>query len=181
MTDHRINLTLYRLPEILEGTGLGELVDALTAEGKQAPATPPLPSDAANFFLYAAPGAATGSRPALSSILEAQAARASRSNLAHVELLGRCALLEGRGLAHAGPAFLGYLPVDPDGGSYSFDAAAGIARSTSHGTRWVPPAPPGPLPASSPLSDLLERLKTISAALRFTEDGLETTVRIRRE
>jgi len=32
VTDHRINLTLHRLPEILEGTGLGELVDALIAE-----------------------------------------------------------------------------------------------------------------------------------------------------
>jgi len=32
VTDHRINLTLHRLPEILEGPGLGELVDALTAE-----------------------------------------------------------------------------------------------------------------------------------------------------
>ena len=32
MTDHRINLTLHRLPEVLEGVGLGELVDALIAE-----------------------------------------------------------------------------------------------------------------------------------------------------
>ena len=32
VTDHRINLTLHRLPEILEGPGLGELVDALLAE-----------------------------------------------------------------------------------------------------------------------------------------------------
>jgi peptide chain release factor 1 len=32
VTDHRINLTLHRLPEILEGPGLGELVDALIAE-----------------------------------------------------------------------------------------------------------------------------------------------------
>ncbi|PKB19274.1 peptide chain release factor 1 (bRF-1) [Novosphingobium kunmingense] len=32
VTDHRINLTLHRLPEVLEGPGLGELVDALTAE-----------------------------------------------------------------------------------------------------------------------------------------------------
>ncbi|MET0180739.1 MAG: peptide chain release factor 1 [Novosphingobium sp.] len=32
VTDHRINLTLHRLPEILEGTGLGELIDALAAE-----------------------------------------------------------------------------------------------------------------------------------------------------
>jgi peptide chain release factor 1 len=32
VTDHRINLTLHRLPEILEGPGLGELVGALTSE-----------------------------------------------------------------------------------------------------------------------------------------------------
>ncbi|NTZ43713.1 peptide chain release factor 1 [Altererythrobacter sp. SALINAS58] len=32
VTDHRIGLTLHKLPEILEGNGLAELVDALTAE-----------------------------------------------------------------------------------------------------------------------------------------------------
>ena len=32
VTDHRINLTLHKLDEILEGPGLGELVDALVAE-----------------------------------------------------------------------------------------------------------------------------------------------------
>ena len=32
VTDHRIGLTLHKLPEILAGTGLGELVDALIAE-----------------------------------------------------------------------------------------------------------------------------------------------------
>ncbi|MES2303532.1 MAG: peptide chain release factor 1 [Pseudomonadota bacterium] len=32
VTDHRINLTLHRLPEVLEGTGLGEMIDALIAE-----------------------------------------------------------------------------------------------------------------------------------------------------
>ena len=31
MTDHRIGLTLYRLPEILEGD-LDEIIDALLAE-----------------------------------------------------------------------------------------------------------------------------------------------------
>ncbi len=36
VTDHRINLTLHRLPEILEGTGLGELIDALIAEDQAA-------------------------------------------------------------------------------------------------------------------------------------------------
>jgi peptide chain release factor 1 len=32
VTDHRINLTLHRLPEILEGPGLAEVVSALTAQ-----------------------------------------------------------------------------------------------------------------------------------------------------
>ena len=32
VTDHRINLTLHRLPEILEGPGLNEMIDALIAE-----------------------------------------------------------------------------------------------------------------------------------------------------
>jgi peptide chain release factor 1 len=32
VTDHRIGLTLHKLPELLAGTGLGELIDALTAE-----------------------------------------------------------------------------------------------------------------------------------------------------
>ncbi|MEQ7874147.1 peptide chain release factor 1 [Sphingomonas sp. ASV193] len=32
VTDHRINLTLHKLDAVLDGTGLGELVDALVAE-----------------------------------------------------------------------------------------------------------------------------------------------------
>ena len=32
VTDHRINLTLHRLPEILDGTALDEVIDALIAE-----------------------------------------------------------------------------------------------------------------------------------------------------
>ncbi|WP_114521389.1 peptide chain release factor 1 [Altererythrobacter sp. ZODW24] len=32
VTDHRIGLTLHKLPEVLAGTGLGEMIDALIAE-----------------------------------------------------------------------------------------------------------------------------------------------------
>jgi peptide chain release factor 1 len=31
VTDHRINLTLYKLPQVMEGEGLGEIIDALVA------------------------------------------------------------------------------------------------------------------------------------------------------
>jgi peptide chain release factor 1 len=36
VTDHRINLTLYKLPQVLEGIALDEIVDALTAEHQAA-------------------------------------------------------------------------------------------------------------------------------------------------
>jgi peptide chain release factor 1 len=32
VSDHRINLTLYKLPQIMEGEALGEVVDALVTE-----------------------------------------------------------------------------------------------------------------------------------------------------
>jgi peptide chain release factor 1 len=36
VTDHRINLTLYKLPQVMEGEALGDLVDALVAEHQAA-------------------------------------------------------------------------------------------------------------------------------------------------
>ena len=32
VTDHRINLTLYKIEDVMEGDGLDELIDALTAD-----------------------------------------------------------------------------------------------------------------------------------------------------
>jgi peptide chain release factor 1 len=36
VTDHRINLTLYKLPQVIEGTALGEIIDALVTEHQAA-------------------------------------------------------------------------------------------------------------------------------------------------
>ena len=36
VTDHRINLTLYKLPQVIAGESLHELVDALTTEHQAA-------------------------------------------------------------------------------------------------------------------------------------------------
>ena len=36
VTDHRINLTLYKLPQVLEGEALGEFIDALVAHNQAA-------------------------------------------------------------------------------------------------------------------------------------------------
>ena len=32
MTDHRINMTLYHLPQIMQGEGLDEIIDGLITE-----------------------------------------------------------------------------------------------------------------------------------------------------
>jgi peptide chain release factor 1 len=40
VSEHRINLTLYKLPQILEGEALGEIVDALVAENQAAQLAP---------------------------------------------------------------------------------------------------------------------------------------------
>jgi peptide chain release factor 1 len=36
VTDHRINLTLYKLPQVMEGEGLDEIIDALVTEHQAA-------------------------------------------------------------------------------------------------------------------------------------------------
>jgi peptide chain release factor 1 len=36
VSEHRINLTLYKLPQILEGEALGEIIDALVTENQAA-------------------------------------------------------------------------------------------------------------------------------------------------
>jgi peptide chain release factor 1 len=36
VTDHRINLTLYKLEEVVSGEALGEIIDALIAEDQAA-------------------------------------------------------------------------------------------------------------------------------------------------
>jgi peptide chain release factor 1 len=36
VTDHRINLTLYKLPQVMEGEALDEIIDALVTEHQAA-------------------------------------------------------------------------------------------------------------------------------------------------
>jgi peptide chain release factor 1 len=36
VTDHRINLTLYKLPQVMEGAALGEIIDPLITEHQAA-------------------------------------------------------------------------------------------------------------------------------------------------
>jgi hypothetical protein len=133
----------------------------------------------ANLLVYVAPGTAEGARPCLSYYFEQQARRVSLRNTAQVYLLGRCGAMEGRSVDAAASAHLGCRLVCPDGGTYAYDASHDTATCSIHGSLYHPIRLSSP-PAGSPLSKLLGSLDRILAYLRFTKDGLETTLEIRR-
>ncbi len=157
-----------------QASALRNLIDQLATPADTAPR-----SYSANMLLYAAPGAAEKIRPTVSFLLEQQARRVSLANLAEVWLLGQSGALDGRSLDEAAERFLGYRIVCPDGGGYSFDAARGESRSTIHGTLAQPHKLDAP-PPGSPLTPLLDALSTLTGHLRFTDDGLATTIEIER-
>ena len=81
VTDHRIGLTLHKLPEVLEGPGLGELIAALTAEDQakrladaSTTLTRPLPSAAGTATGRAATVSTGAASPAAAAALVSSAA-----------------------------------------------------------------------------------------------------------
>ncbi|MCZ6683652.1 MAG: hypothetical protein O7B26_10750, partial [Planctomycetota bacterium] len=133
----------------------------------------------ANVLLYADPAAADLIRPTVGYWLEQQAFGVSQRNLVQIQMLGRCGVLEGRSLDQAARKFLGYRIECPDGGSYRYEAASNKAVCSVHGSIYEPTRPSEP-PDGSPLKRLLDSIETLTAALRFTPEGLESTVEIAR-
>jgi hypothetical protein len=134
----------------------------------------------ANLCLYAAPSAAAQVRPALSALLERQARRASIRNMAQVWVLGHSGILQRLTLDEAACNYLGYRLLCPDGGAYAYDADADEATSSIHG-RLSQPTVLDELPKSSPLGRLLDTLEVVLGHLRFTQEGITTTIEIRRD
>jgi hypothetical protein len=134
----------------------------------------------ANLCLYAAPSAAKQVRPVLSSLLEYRARQVSMSNMVQVWLLGRAGILAQLSLDDAARNYLGYRLVCPDGGTYRYDAATGDAVSSIHG-RLSQPVRREELPKGSPLADLLDSVEAVLSGLRFTKEGVSTTLEIHRK
>ena len=76
-------------------------------------------------------------------------------------------------------AHYGYRLVCPDSGSYTYDPKSNIARCSLHGSTLCPEKLSSPVPGS-PLHKLLESVDRVVGYLRFTPEGLQTTVEIRR-
>ena len=134
----------------------------------------------ANLVCYVAPGAAQLSRPALQYWLEQQALPLSLRNTAQVYLLGRCGALDDRPLDDAAGAHLGYRLICPDGGTYRYDRETDSAACSVHGSLYSSPRLSAP-PEGSPLGKLLDSVDRLLAYLRFTKEGLHTTLEIRRK
>jgi hypothetical protein len=79
----------------------------------------------------------------------------------------------------AAQAFLGFVPVSPDGSAYAYDSRTDEVRSLRHGTQGRPMLNLE-LDATSPLARLLDELRTVRADLRFREDGIHTVLTIDR-
>ena len=144
------------------------------AADSQEPAIP------AHMLLYAAPAAAEKARPAVDYLLEQRAYSVSGRNLMQLWLLGRCGVLDRLSIDDATRAYLGHRLVCPDGGEYRYDQEAGTAVSSIHGS--LPKLTRlDALPEGSPLRRVLDSVRQVIASLRFSEEGLNTTLEIRRK
>ena len=69
----------------------------------------------------------------------------------------------------------GYVPFCPVGGTYSFVEAADAVCCSIHGDPLHPRQPLIPDP-NAPLNKLFDSLQGVSASLRFTPEGIMTSV-----
>jgi hypothetical protein len=73
----------------------------------------------------------------------------------------------------------GFVPAAPDGSAVSWDEATRLVRNARHGT-WQTPSPHASLDARSALARFIRGMESLSAELRFREDGIHTTITFKR-
>jgi hypothetical protein len=155
---------------------LRRLIDRVSTESA---GSAPAETCSANLYLYAAPSAAELVRPAVSALLEHRARQVSVQNMMQVWLLGRAGVLEKMDLDAGARNYLGYRLACPDGGVYQYDAQTGDVTCSVH-ERVRQPASLAELPEGAVLRQLLDSIETLVSSLRFTKEGVSTTVEIRR-
>ena len=75
--------------------------------------------------------------------------------------------------------YLGFVPVSPDLAPFRYEWKKGEVVNRRHGSLRQPILNPG-VDADSPLGKMLEEFATLRADLRFREDGIHTTLTLRR-
>jgi hypothetical protein len=158
--------------------GLNEKTMTGLFDAAKAPKVADAESVEVNSSLYLAPGAAKDCGPVLRSFLEYEIHRESLDGLPTLHALSRCGLIKSDadlpGIQH----LLGYRPVTPDGSGFEYQAKTDDVANKRHGTLRSPKLPAKPDPTSA-IAQLLERLHSLRADLRFREDGVQTTLTIK--
>jgi hypothetical protein len=137
-----------------------------------------------NSSLYLAPPAAFSAAAPIQSYLEWESHRRAVANGPLWEALYLSGVLS----PDAGPLTtqetalrtFGFMPVSPDGAGYRYDRRTGEVVNDRHGSLTRPTLRPR-LAEEAPLARLLRQVQTLRADLRFREDGIHTTLTIRRE
>jgi hypothetical protein len=166
----------------LQEQPIKDMVDRAEARRKR-PADAKAEGRPVNSALYLSPSAAVSAKDYLRGYLERETHRRALANASVWYAFERAGLLRGKDGEPARQAvlhqYLGYVPVSPDGSPYGYEPRTDEVTNARHGS----PRRPTPKPAvdpNSPLGRLLDTTRDVSADLRFREDGVHTTVTIRR-
>ena len=133
--------------------------------------------------VYVAPGAAVQAKDLVVLYLEWEAHRRAQQNshllyaLFHSNVAGAADSSEA--VEAAALQYLGYVPVSPDLAPFAYDPKFDEVSNQRHGTLRKPTLNPA-IDAGSPAGQLLQKLTSIRADLRFREDGVHTTVTLRK-
>jgi hypothetical protein len=134
-----------------------------------------------NSALYISPEAAAATKAFARGVLEREARRRALQNAPVWYAFAKAGLLDGKADEAARQAvlyrYLGYVLVSPDGAAYLFDPRADEVTNTRHGSPRRP-TPKAAVDADSPVGRLVDQFRTVTADLRFREDGIQTAVEL---
>jgi hypothetical protein len=135
-----------------------------------------------NSSLYLAPEAMLSAAGAFRGYLEWESQRRAVANNPLWYVLHRAGVVEDGGSLQAWQTalrFYGFVPISPDGSSYSYRAARDEIHNEGYGSLRQPELR-STLPDRSPLAQLLDQLRTVRVDLRFREDGVHTILTLDR-
>jgi hypothetical protein len=136
-----------------------------------------------NSSLHLGPKAAVQSKDLLRMYLEYETHRRAQTNNRLLYALFRSNVVGPRDdssvVEAAALQYLGFVPVSPDLAPFRYEWQKEEVVNLRHGSLRQPKLNPGIEP-TSPLGRMLEQFATIRADLRFREDGIHTTLTMKR-
>jgi hypothetical protein len=151
--------------------------------------TQPAPANASdakpvNSALHISPETARATKEFARRYLEREARQRALANAQVWYAFSRAGLLDGQSGESARQTvlyrYLGYVPVSPEGAAYRYDQRTDEVTNTRHGSPRQPTPRHGVDP-ESPVGQLLEQIRTLTVDLTFREDGIHTTLMLKKK